>query len=127
MSQEESLSMLGEPPILHVEVWGERFEVTADEGEQTFFCTKDDDLNYLVLGLIISPSAYTDEDYIIIENEDGKKIIGKWYPDGDSFNVYFEDKPRTLIKKKTLIKVTYFNSSAQTKTLKIDFLRGYVY
>lgn len=113
--------------IIERRVVGERQSVPAAIGDSILNLAVDNERDYIILSMVITPSTFTDGDLVELLYKGGK-IMETIYMDGSSVEVEFGDKPEELhvIERKTQPALRYSNIAAQAKTVYYDVTRGYV-
>jgi len=113
--------------IVERKIVGEMQSISASVGNFMHKVTVDNDRDYVILSLVITPSTFTSGDYVEIFYE-GEKLLQSLYMDGSSIEVEFGEKVEELrvIKRKTQPIIRYYNVAAQAKTVYYDFTRGYL-
>jgi len=113
--------------IIERRVVGERQSVPAAIGDSILNVAVDNEREYVILVLVITPSAFTDGDLVELLYKGGK-IMETLYMDGSSLTVEFGEKLEELhrIERKTQPALRYYNVAAQAKTVYYDITRGYI-
>jgi len=113
--------------IIERRVIGERQSVPAAIGDSILNITVDNEREYVILSMVITPTTFTDGDLVELLYK-GQRIMQTIYMDGSSIEVEWGEKPEELhvIERKTQAQIRYSNVAAQAKIVYYDITRGYL-